>query len=67
MELYQAARLAQQIYPERVRAASDGPRYAGDEYQGTNRQPAAVREAAAGWRNRLGRIANRRALAWLRS
>ncbi len=63
MEIYQATRLAQQIYPERVQAASEGPRCPFDEDEGTDRRPAAMRKAAAGWRNRLGRIANRRAQA----
>ncbi len=65
MEIYQAARLAQQIYPERVQA-SERPIYPYEEYQGTGRRPA-VRRAMAGWRDLLGRVANRRALAWLRS
>ena len=65
MDVYSATRLGQQIHAERVQA-SERPIYPYEEYQGAGRRPAA-RQATAGWRDLLGRVANRRAPAWLRS
>ena len=65
MDFHSAARLAQQVYPERVQEASERPVYPHEEYQGTDHRPA-MRTVTAGWHDLLGRLARRRALGWLR-
>jgi hypothetical protein len=60
MDAYSVARLSQQVYAERVQAASEPPIYPHQEYQGRGHGPVAGR-ATAGWRTLLGRIATRRA------
>ncbi len=61
MDFHSATRLAQQVYAERIQAASASPMSLHQEYQGQDRRPAG--KIMAGWRGLLGRIANRRAQA----
>ena len=67
MDIYQTARLAQQLYAERVPVASERRQYADDRDQGPHRRPAAVRQAVAGLADLVRRLVTKRALAWLRS
>ena len=62
MDFHSATRLAQQVYAERIQAASASPVSPHQEYQGKDRRPAAGK-ISAGWLGLLGRIANRRAQA----
>jgi len=66
VDIFSTARLAQQVYPERVQTASEPPVYPHEQYQGMTERPA-VGKTTAGWRDLLSRIGSGRALAWLRS
>ena len=67
MDIYQTARLAQQLYAERVSVASERRQDANDRDQSLYRRPAPMRRAVAGWVNLVRRLATERALARLRS
>ncbi len=66
--IYSASRLAQQIYDERVQAASERPLYAWEKDQGADRRRARpANRMATGWPGLLTRIMAHRRPAWLRS